>query len=167
MELLEPPDIHRLNAALGWLGLNCAPDARTELDAITPAMQLHPLVLEARWLLCVHEQTWRDALVVADCELAASPDEAAGWLHRAYALRRVEGGGLTQAWNALLPAATKFPSEPVIAYNLSCYACQLNEIDASRLWLRRAAEVGGKDVIKKMALSDDDLKPLWPEIDSL
>ncbi len=56
----------------------------------------------------------------------------AGWLHRAYALRRVANGGLPQAWDALLPAAEKFPGEPVIAYNLSCYACQMQQLDASR-----------------------------------
>ena len=123
--VLEPSDLHRLNAALGWLGLNSPADARAELDAIPPAQQSHPAVLEARWLLCAHEKTWRDALVVANCELAAAPDDSAGWLHRAYALRRVDGGGLAQAWDALLPAAEKFPTEPVIAYNLSCYACQL------------------------------------------
>ena len=156
--------MHRLNAALGWLGLNCPADARTELDAISSAHQSHPDVLEARWLLCAHEQIWRDALVVADCELAAAPDEAAGWLHRAYALRRVPGGGLAQAWDALLPAADKFPAEPVIAYNLGCYACQMQELNASRLWLQRAMAAGGKEKIRKMALEDDDLKPLWPEI---
>ncbi len=62
-------------------------------------------MLEARWLLCAHEKTWLDALVVADCEIATEPDAVAGWLHRAYALRRVKGGGLAQAWEALLPAA--------------------------------------------------------------
>ena len=91
-------------------------------------------MLEARWLLCAHEKNWSDALAVAKRELEALPDYSAGWLHRAYALRRVDGGGLTQAWDALLPAAEKFPDEAVIAYNLSCYACQLNELDASRVW---------------------------------
>ena len=167
MQGLEIADIHRLNAALGWLGLSCSADARAELDAIASAQQSHPAVLEARWLLCAHEKNWRDALAVAQRELEAMPDYSAGWLHCAYALRRVDGGGLTQAWDALLPAAEKFPDEAVIAYNLSCYACQLNELDASRVWLKRAIKAGGKDAIRKMALEDDDLKPLWPEIESL
>lgn len=167
VQSLELSDIHRLNAALGWLGLGSAADARAELDAIPPARQLHPAVLEARWLLCAHEKNWRDALAVAECEVTSAPEAAAGWLHRAYALRRADSGGLARAWDALLPAAEKFPSEPVIAYNLSCYACQLNELDVSRNWLRRAIQAGGKEAIKKMALEDDDLKPLWPEIETL
>ena len=39
--------------------------------------------------------------------------------------------------------------------------------DAARVWLQRAIQAGGKDVIKKMALEDDDLKPLWAEIKNL
>ena len=34
---LEPSDIHHLNAALGWLGLDNPAEARAELDAIAPA----------------------------------------------------------------------------------------------------------------------------------
>jgi tetratricopeptide (TPR) repeat protein len=167
VQVLEPYDIHRLNAAVGWLGLNCPAEARVELDAIAPAHQSHPAVLEARWLLLAHEKNWQDALAVAERELAAVPEQASGWLHRAYALRRVAGGGLAPAWDALLPAAEKFPTEAVIAYNLSCYACQLNNMDVARLWFNRAVEVGSKDAIQKMALADDDLKPLWAEIENM
>ena len=167
MKPLEPPDSHHLAAAAGWLGLSCVADARTELARISPANQSHPAVLEARWLLCAREKNWRDALTAAEREMAAAPDEASGWLHRAYALRRVDGGGLAQAWDALLPAAKKFPAEPVVAYNLSCYACQLQQLDIARHWLRRALAAGEKAAIKKMAQADDDLKPLWTEIADL
>jgi predicted Zn-dependent protease len=164
---LEPSDIHRLNAALGWLGLGNAAEARAELDAIAAADQSHRAVLEVRWQVAAHEKNWREGLAVAERELAAAPEEAAGWLHRAYALRRVAGGSLAQAWDALLPAAKKFPAEPVVAYNLACYACQTNDLDIARNWLNRAIEAGGKEGIKKMALADDDLKPLWDEIANL
>lgn len=165
MQGLEPSDIHRLNAALGWLGLNAPADARAELDAIAPAQQSHPAALETRWLLCAHEQNWREGLAVAERELQFAPDASAGWLHRAYALRRVAGGSLPQAWDALLPAAKKFPTEPVIAFNLACYACQMEQPDIARHWLHQAMNLGGKAAIKKMALADDDLKPLWNEIE--
>jgi hypothetical protein len=101
---------------------------------------------------------------VAEREVAVVPELAAGWLHRAYAIRRVDGGGLAQAWDALLPATVKFPDEAVISYNLSCYACQMNKLTEARAWLHRAIKTGDKDVMKKMALEDEDLKPLWAEI---
>jgi hypothetical protein len=164
---LEPPDSHHLNAALGWLGLGCAEEAQAELAHIRPANQQHPDILEARWRICAHERQWAEALEIACTELRIAPEEASGWLHRAYALRRVRDGGLSQAWDALLPAAKKFPAEPVIAYNLSCYACQMQQLDIARHWLNRAVAAGQKETIKKMALADDDLQPLWPEIKEL
>jgi tetratricopeptide (TPR) repeat protein len=167
MEPLAPPNSHHLDAAIGWLGLGCANDARDELEKISPACQNHADVLEVRWTLCVHEKRWADALKIAERELKSAPGDAGGWLHRAYALRRADNGGLPQAWDALLPAAEKFPGEPVIAYNLSCYACQMQQLDLAREWLQRAVAAGSKEAIKKMALADDDLKPLWKEIEEL
>ena len=142
MKPLEPPDSHHLDAAIGWLGLGCAEDARTELAKISPPQQKHPAVLETCWTICAHEKQWRDALEIACSELAVAPDESSGWLHRAYALRRVSDGSLAQAWDALLPAAEMFPSEPIIAYNLSCYACQLQQLDIARHWLQCAVAAG-------------------------
>ena len=167
MKPLAPPDSHHLSAALGWLGLGCADDARTELAKISPANQDHAAALEVRWTICVHERQWRDALEIACSELRIAPDESSGWLHRAYALRRVTDGGLSQAWEALLPAAKMFPAEPIIAYNLSCYACQMQQLDIARHWLNRAVAAGQKEAIKKMALADADLQPLWTEINEL
>ena len=172
MQGLEAPDIHFLNHAIGWLGLDCPEEAHVELNAIAPEFQSHPDVLEVRWTLCVREQRWEDAREIAQLEIKCQPDDSSGWLHNAYALRRASNGGLIMAWGALLPAAEKFPKEPVIAFNLSCYACQLKQLDIARTWLRRAFEIGGQDAVKKealkkMALADDDLKPLWPEIAEL
>ena len=152
---------------MGWLGLGCAGEARAELAKISPTNQAHAGVLEACWTICAHGQQWREALEIAGAELKFAPHESAGWLHRAYALRRVSDGGLAQAWEALLPAAKMFPAEPVIAYNLACYACQLQQLDIARHWLNRAVAAGRKEAIKKMALADADLQPLWAEIKEL
>jgi hypothetical protein len=167
VQSLEPPDTHHLDAAIGWLGLGCVTDARMELEQVSGDNQNHAAVLAVRWSISAHERQWSDALQIALVELTLAPDTAAGWLHRAYALRRVQDGGLSQAWEALLPAAKKFPAEPVIAYNLSCYACQLQQLDLARHWLQRAVVAGQKEAIKRMALADADLQPLWPEIKEL
>jgi tetratricopeptide (TPR) repeat protein len=164
---LEASDIHRLNAALGWLGLGCPADARAELDAIAPAQQSHPDVLEARWAIHAGERQWEAALDIARKLLSQAPERADGWLHHAYALRRTAEGGLEKAWEALKPAADKFPKEPIIPYNLSCYACQMRQLDEARVWLKRALKIGGKEDIKRMALADPDLEPLWEEIRQL
>lgn len=161
---IQPPDIHHLNAAIGWLGLGCAADARLELENISVEYLNHTEVLETRWLLCTEEKNWEAALEIANAEIRQAPEDAGGWLHRAYALRRSSQGGLIMAWGALLPAAQKFPNEPVIAYNLSCYACQLKFLEKARDWFKQAVKIGNKEELKKMALLDDDLQALWQEI---
>jgi len=164
MTKLEPPDTHFLSAAIGWIELGDCNEARAELARISPAFQNHPDVLQVNWLIAASEQNWKAALDVARTLIQAQPDRSSGWLHQAYALRRVSDGGLQAAWEALLPAADQFPEEPTIPYNLSCYACQMGWLDDARKWLRRALERGDRSGIKLMALSDPDLKRLWAEI---
>lgn len=166
MQRLEPPDTHYLTAAVGWLELGVPREAEAELNRISAAQQSHPDVLEVRWATLAQTQRWSTALEIARALLKSAPDRSSGWLHHAYSLRRVAKEGLREAWDALLPAYDKFPREPTIPYNLSCYACQLHQFEEARAWLRRALKVGDRDKIKRMALDDPDLKPLWEEIRS-
>ncbi len=101
---------------------------------------------------------------VARSLIHAAPERPSGWLHQAYALRRVPDGGLQKAWDALLPAYQKFPKESLICFNLACYACQMGQPDSALVWLRRAAATGGKEQIRAQALADPDLQPLWDQI---
>jgi predicted Zn-dependent protease len=167
MNKLEPPDTHYFLAAIGWLELGNVVEARTELAQISAARQEHPDVLELRWSLAAEQKRWEEALEVARALLRRAPKRSSGWLHQAYALRRVPDGGVQKAWEALLPAFDKFPKEATIPFNLSCYACQLGQLDAARDWLTRAVAVSGKEKVMAMALNDSDLKPLWDEIRQL
>jgi hypothetical protein len=164
MRKLEPPDTHYLSAATGWLGLGNLAEAKLELTRISSGQQNHPDVLEVRWAICAHEESWEEGLVIARAEMDSAPNRSSGWLHQAYALRRIPDGSVKKAWEALLPAFDKFPKEPFISYNLSCYACQMQQLEAARVWLKRALFIGGKDKMKQRALEDPDLKPLWEEI---
>ena len=167
MQALGPPDTHFLSAAVGWYELGSLSDAKAELERIAPVLRLHPDVLEVRWLIHAQEKDWEEGLAAAEKLVEVAPQRSAGWLHRAYALRRARRGGLQAAWDVLLPAVEQFPEEPIIPYNLSCYACQLGRVEEARQWLQRAVRVAGKEKIKFMALNDDDLAPLWDEIRKL
>ena len=167
MQTFEPPDTHYLSSAIGWLELGNPSEARAELARITPRLQTHPAVLELRWLICAKEARWEEGLALAETLVATAPEEPSGWLHRAYALRRVSHGTLQQAWDALRPAADKFPNEAIIAFNLACYACQLQQMDTALEWVKRAMDKDAKDQIKKMALEDPDLQPLAAQIRNL
>lgn len=167
MSKLEPPDTHCFLAAVGWLELGNLAEARAELAQVSAAQQEHPDVLELRWSISAQEKRWDEALQIAQAQVRRAPKRSSGWLHQAYALRRVPNGSIQKAWEALLPAFDKFPKEPTIPFNLSCYACQLRQLDVARDWLNRAVAVGGKEKIKQMALEDTDLEPLWAEIRQL
>jgi tetratricopeptide (TPR) repeat protein len=160
--------IHRLNAVIGWVELGNLAEAKEELNQIPASGRAAPEVLEARWLLEAHMADWKGALKTAEEILRLAPNKSAGWLHRAYALRRVKRGGLKEAAESLRPAFDKFPKEPTIPYNLACYACQLGKLEEARKWFAEALKRSRqKTKIKKMAVNDVDLKPLWEEIRKL
>src|SRR5438874_2082332 len=117
MEMLEPPDMHYLSAAMGWMELGDLAEAKVELAKISPDLLKHPRVLEATWAIYSAEKDWTGALRAAEELVAHDIDRASGWLHRAYALRRAAGGGLQAAWDALIPAVDRFPQEATIPYN--------------------------------------------------
>ena len=104
---------------------------------------------------CAEDGRWEEGLQVARNLLHSAPERSSGWLHQSYAMRRVPNGGVQQAFDALLPAFEKFPEEPTIPYNLSCYACQLGDLQLAREWFHRALGVGNRDRIKQMAREDD------------
>jgi len=164
MPPLEPPEIHYLSAAVGWIGLGNLTEAEAELSHLGGAYQMHPDVLEVRWLIHAQQGTWAQGLQVARSLIHAAPERPTGWLHQAYALRRAPGGGLQKAWDALLPAADKFPRDMLFSYNLACYACQLGHLGDARAWLHRAMQIESAEQVKTMALHDEDLQPLWEEI---
>lgn len=167
---LEPSDIHLLSASIGWLELGNPSEAESELRRIAGAAAGHPDVLEVWYALHASRRDWPAALRVAEQLVAEAPGRASGWLHRAYALRRVPGGGLNAAWDALFPAAEKFPRERTISYNLACYACQLNRLEETVDWLRRAlrgADGEERAWIAQMVETDSDLAPLREEAPQL
>jgi Flp pilus assembly protein TadD len=167
MHKLEPPDTHYFLAAIGWLELGNAVEARAELAQVSAAEQEHPDVLEVRWSVAAAQRCWDEGLQLAQTLLRRAPKRSSGWLHQAYALRRVPDGGVQRAWEALLPAFDKFPKEATIPFNLACYACQIGQLAAARDWLRRTVAISGKEAVKAMGLDDPDLEPLWDELRQL
>lgn len=167
MHPIQPPDTFHLSAAVGWLELGNPGEARLELDRVALPLQTRPEVLEVRWQVEAAAQQWGKCREVAQNLLQNAPERPAGWIFHAYALRRAPGGGLQSASDALLPAAEKFPQEPIIPYNLACYACQMGNLAEAWKWLGQALAIGEPRQIKAMALNDPDLTPLWPKLAAL
>ncbi len=149
-----------LRAAEGWAELDSPAEALLELEAIAEVERGELPVLEMFWRVYVGWEKWRPAYDVAGQLVEHYPEEPAGWIDRAYALRRMKGGGLLAAFDALLPALQLFPTEPVIPYNLACYCAQLDKLDEALKWLDAAYAVGDRSTLLKMARNDPDLEPL-------
>ena len=56
--------------------------------------------------------------------------------------------------------ADKFPAEPTLTYNLACYCAQLGRLDECKEWFRKAMAID-EQTVKRAAIDDPDLKPLW------
>jgi len=91
------------------------------------------------------------------------PDDSAYWINLAWATRRSES--IEAAQIILLEALEKFPNDATTNYNLGCYACQLEDMEAAKRFVGDAINLDFK--YKLMALDDADLEPLWDSLASL
>jgi tetratricopeptide (TPR) repeat protein len=165
MEKLEPPDSHFLNAARGWLELGNMVEAHAELRRIAPRFRTAPEALVVRWEIQSRELDWEASLKTARKLIAAAPEECDGWIKQSYSLHELKR--TTEAMNSLLAVEDSFPEVSMIPYNLACYACQLGDRIRAMRRLMKAIQIAGKESIKKLALEDSDLEPMWDEIREL
>jgi tetratricopeptide (TPR) repeat protein len=146
----------RLSHARGYLALGLVEEAAAELEALSPAeaQSLEALLLKANVL---QEQKQWVLLQSLSAEMAVRhPEEASWWCTWAYATRRVDG--LQPAEAILRDAETRHPLEPVIQFNLGCYACQLGELVEAKRRLKRAIQLDAS--YAQLALTDPDLQAL-------
>jgi len=115
MQKLESPDTHHLSAAIGWLELGNLAEAKAELNSIDPARQSHPDVLEVRWLICAEDQNWIAGLEAARALVRQAPQRCSGWLHQAYALRRIPEGMSSRPGKLCCRLSINFPRNPLFA----------------------------------------------------
>ncbi len=162
MPKIEPPDAHRLNAAIGWAELGLHHEAHGELDRLPLGLLGHPQVLDVRWKVHALERNWESALVAARAQVHVAPDEVHGWINQSYTLHEMKRTG--EAFDALSAVAAEFPEEGTIPYNLACYTCQMGRLEEARFWLNEARRLIGKAAVRKMGKDDPDLKSLRSEL---
>src|SRR5258707_1267208 len=109
IKALEPPDIHHLNAAEGWLGLGSIVDAEQELEQLSPAVSSHPEVLRVRYHVSEQAKQWASALATAQQICQVVPETPFGWVHHAYALHELRR--TREAYNVLKPVVDRFPED--------------------------------------------------------
>jgi uncharacterized protein HemY len=164
---LEPPDIYHLSAAVGWLELGDWREADTELRKIASGARTHTDVVEIQLQIYVKAENWDMVALLAKGLCHVNPRMPQFWISLAYATAHRRKGGLLAAKEILIRAQQKLPGEPMIAYNLASYECQLGNPKAARKWLEKAFEAGDSKKLKLMALDDPDLEALWAEISEI
>jgi Flp pilus assembly protein TadD len=132
-------------------------DAALALEEIAPEDRNRTEVLGARVVLYIAAKKWEMAAVVASHLVKVQPENASWWISLAYALRRTES--VEKAEAILLRAQAIHPKVAMIAFNLACYASVTGRMEEAKERLRHAIELD-KD-IRRLAIDDEDLKPLW------
>jgi len=158
MKPLQHPDIHHLQAAQGWLELGNHLEAEKELDEIAPQLRVHPDVLNVRWEVYAKEKKWEACVDIAAAIIKLDPNRPEAWIHRSFALHELER--TQEAFDLLLPVVKKFRKAWTIPYNLACYCAQLGRLDESQEWFKKALAID-EHTVKRAAIDDPDLKPLW------
>ena len=158
MKPLEPPDRQHLEAAQGWLELGNHAEANEELERIAPRLRVHPDVLEVRWHLYAHAKKWDACVDIAQAIIKLDASRPDAWIHRSFALHELKR--TQEAFDLLLPVADEFPNAWMVPYNLACYCAQLGRLDECQSWFKKAMAID-EDTVKRVAIDDADLKPLW------
>lgn len=156
MNQIGPPDSHYLLGALGWLELGNHAEARLELGKVAPALWTHPEVLKVRWRIVAKTKDVGSALQIAQTLL----DRRSA---RDFVRSRLDEEPAEPARTSVL-SEIGLPFFFAIPYNLACCACQLGHLQEAWEWFEIALEIGELDPIRKLALNDPDLEPLWHRI---
>jgi hypothetical protein len=170
MKPLKEPDLLLLRLAQHWLDAGRHADALAESERVTPRFRAHPEMAKVRYKVHAQAGNWGACMDIARAAAAFAPNERFGPLALAYALRRAPGGGLRPALNALEAVADRIQDD-VIPFTVACYSCQLGQLPEAKAWLvkafRLARKRGRLRQVRRKALAERDLEPIWPEIGSL
>jgi len=129
------PDLHHVNAAIGWLELGAPAEAALELEKATFQTLAHPEVTLLRWKICARTNNWHLALYLGRTLVRTAPEKPASWLCLAFSLVNVQGA--FDAWQELLEAARKYPRISSVPVFLSRLCAQMTAKGTAGEWLHR------------------------------
>ena len=152
-----------LQRADGFMDLKMYSRARETLEAIPEQAQDSLPFRLHRLRLAMEEQTWQDARRLAQALRNDLPGQPFLWIQFAYATRRCRS--LDEAKAILLEAVSAFPEDALVPSNLSWYDCRLGELAEARAYLQNA--ITREPSFRALAMEDEDLEPLWEEIEDL
>ncbi len=149
-------DFRHAECAVGYANLGMVNDALDELEHLSPSMAADGGVMEFKLRLLERGQKWSDAASLAAKLASSHPNEARWFVAWAFAKRRSDS--IETASKILSEAASLHPKDPLIQFNLGCYAAQRGDLNAAQTHVRRAIELNHD--LEKLAHEDPDLEPL-------
>lgn len=149
-------DFKHAECAVGYANLGMVNDALDELNHLSPSMAADGGVMEFKLRLLERAQNWSDAAALAAKLASSHPNEARWFVAWAFAKRRSDS--LETASKILCEAASLHPKDPLIQFNLGCYAAQRGDLTTAHSHVRRAIELDHG--LEKLAHEDPDLEPL-------
>ena len=149
-------DFRHAECAVGYANLGMVNDALDELEHLSPSMAADGGVMEFKLRLLERGQKWSDAASLAAKLASSHPNEARWFVAWAFAKRRSDS--IETASKILSEAASLHPKDPLIQFNLGCYAAQRGDLNAAQTYVRRAIELNHD--LEKLAHEDPDLEPL-------
>ncbi len=165
--MLSNKDSIRLRKAItyanGYRELAMFKDAHQELDSLPKHLREEEDTRKMRLTLCMEAEDWKRALPFAEALAKDNLEESGYIVNLAYVVRRASS--MDKAKNILIEASDRFPNEAIIHYNLGCYECQENNLNAAKTRIAKAISLDPSylDLAKK----DEDLVSLKKWIQSL
>ncbi len=145
---------------MGYLQLGMFEEANNEIESLPPEARTDIGVLAIRALIYQGTGSWQLMREVSGFLTYKWPEDSRHWIWLAYATRRCRS--ITEAFVILDKAVKQHPAEPMIHFNLACYAAQTGDLGMARERLSQAMTLDPG--AKLLALDDPDLMPLWDEL---
>jgi tetratricopeptide (TPR) repeat protein len=145
-----------LRAACGYAELGMTRESLAELNAIDPAFQNRPEVLQLRLHNLMRRKSWCRALVISRKLCRVAPQCGAGFLHAGFCLHEL--GKTAKAKQLLLKGPAALLKEPIYYYNMGCYEALLGNMKDARLHLERSFKMDAS--FRDIAKRDPDLKSI-------
>lgn len=162
MKSLPQTDALHLQAAEGWLELGNHLEANEELEKIPARNRVHPDFLDMRWRIYAAAKHWEMCLEIAEALTDIAPNRMSGWLHLASTLHSMDQS--EDACQCLVDSVDLFSDNALFLYNIACYSCQAGLLQDAVIWLEEVFKFDEKGELKKLALQDPMLEPLWKRI---
>lgn len=150
----------QVEAAYGWLGLDCCEEARRELEKIPPMFRVQEDVTACKVQILMKEEKWQAAYSLCVYLMRHFPEHLDAYLNGACCLHRQSQS--EEAKFLLLSAPVELREDPVFFYNLACYECNVGNFRLSRLLLDRSVDMDPE--FYDFALIDTDLEALWEDL---